>query len=207
MAFHHAHGFKLHYVVNPHKAPKTRETGGLPQPCYVLSHGLFFGNLSAWYPLFTEALSYRGDTLCYDHRGHGLSEITANGYKLEDHVNDLDTLISELGWEDRAICFIGHSYGARVGLSLAAKRHTLRSEHRDQVILIDPPLLSYDQSKDPLFKDLTIERLEEIKEALPNDLTTLFSRKGRRFKKMFKRWEQLLKETTFCQDLRALPSL
>ena len=206
MAYSHIAGHKFHYILTPRKDPSKEHTSG-DHPCYVLIHGLFFGNLSAWYPRFTSELSFRGDVLCYDLRGHGLSEVSSHGYTLEHQVSDLVFLITELGWESRSICFIGHSFGARIALSIATQRRLKEKSLRDQVILIDPPLKQGGDDLDHLLQHLNEQGIEALKTALPSSLLTLLSSEGRRFRKLLRRWERLIAQTTFCNDIELLPNI
>ncbi len=61
----------------------------------------------------------------YDKRGHGLSESTPQPYRLEDHVEDLEALLSHVGIARTAI--VGLSVGGLIAQRLAAKRPELVS--------------------------------------------------------------------------------
>ena len=210
MAFSHLRGIKLHYIVHDSMSisAKTRDDADRTDKPrrLVFIHGLFFGNLASWYPLFTNALSQWGPSLCYDLRGHGLSEVTESGYQLADHVLDLESLLEELSWSADPICFIGHSFGARVALAISARRsgHSSERPYGDQVIMIDPPLLRSGDYNDQLLEHLNERGIESLKSYLPSGLVTLFSAEGRRVKKTLKRWERLIKETSFPEDLKSL---
>ena len=177
---------------------------------YVLIHGLFFGNLAAWYPLFTQSLSQQGEVLCYDLRGHGLSEAPLKGYRLEDHLNDLLDLLDEQGWSKHSICFIGHSFGARLALAaLKARELISRTRHNqvnseDHILLIDPPLLMANREDQEFFEKLKNTNIHELKAHLPHSLTLLLTKEGRRLRKMLKRWSYLLQETQFLEELEDL---
>ena len=177
---------------------------------YVLIHGLFFGNLAAWYPLFTQTLSQQGEVLCYDLRGHGLSEAPSKGYRLGDHLDDLLDLLDEQGWSKHAICFIGHSFGARLALAaLKARLLVSRTRHDrinngDHILLIDPPLLMANDEDQEFFAKLKNTDIHELKAHLPHSLTLLLTKEGRRLRKMLRRWSYLLQETQFLEELEDL---
>lgn len=59
-------------------------------------------------------------TLVYDKRGHGLSDIGATPYSIEDHVDDLLGLLDRLGIGRVVLC--GLSVGGLIALGLAARR-------------------------------------------------------------------------------------
>ena len=219
MAFTQNTTIRLHYTVSslnkvhPKHAKK-----------FVLIHGLFFGNLAGWYPLIHQKLSEHGEVLCYDLRGHGLSEMVGGSYLIQDHLNDLKELLIELGWWDYDLCFIGHSFGGRLGLAMATSRrleethaipirkemgrylqtHLLKS---DQVCMIDPPL-NPTQKEDNDTTNIPYENLfqydlDTIKSWLPPSLTLLMSKQGRQLRKLFKRWQRLLEETSFSTDMQS----
>jgi 3-oxoadipate enol-lactonase len=59
-------------------------------------------------------------TLCYDKRGHGLSDIGAPPYAMDDHVDDLSSLIDHVGAKTVVVC--GLSVGGLIAQGLAARR-------------------------------------------------------------------------------------
>jgi 3-oxoadipate enol-lactonase len=62
-------------------------------------------------------------TLCYDKRGHGLSDIGRTPYAIETHVADLIGLLDARGVTGAIIC--GLSVGGQIALGLAARRPDL----------------------------------------------------------------------------------
>ena len=197
MAFSQSTNIRLHYILST-----KGETTFLQPRKFVLIHGLFFGNLASWYPLITQALTPYGDVLCYDLRGHGLSETPSVGYTLSHHSDDLIELLEELGWQDESLCFVGHSFGARIAIEMAKYRKGM--DVKDQIILIDPPLLKDDTDDQSLFKWLKLVGIEGLKDHMPNSLYLLFSSEGRRFKKLLKRWKKLINTTDFLVGLETL---
>ena len=175
---------------------------------YVLIHGLFFGNLASWYPAFSQTLSQANEVLCYDLRGHGLSEVPKAGYRLENHLNDLMLLLEELKWSKQEICFVGHSFGARLALAALKARHSQFQNQvidqklmGDRIIMIDPPLLTANQEDQEFFNKLKTTNIDDLKAHLPHSLALLLTSEGRRVRKMLRRWSHLLEETHFLEEL------
>lgn len=192
---------RLHYVLSSEKVQEEKifppsqndeRTGNLK---IILIHGLFFGNLAGWYPRVTSDLMQFGDVLCYDLRGHGLSECPVAGYRLKDHAQDLHELISEIGWIDKPLCLIGHSYGGRVALEY----RNSRPEACRGVALLDSPLTNLEQSNLSLF-----ESVDQILEIMPEDLKLMLSSRGRRADRLLKRWHTLISTTSLTDDLSAV---
>lgn len=67
-----------------------------------------------------ERLGGRIQSLCYDKRGHGLSDAPPAPYSLDDHVDDLARLLDDLHIEGAILC--GVSVGGMIALGLAARR-------------------------------------------------------------------------------------
>ncbi|MEJ2156180.1 MAG: 3-oxoadipate enol-lactonase [Desulfobacteraceae bacterium] len=60
------------------------------------------------------------ESICYDKRGHGLSDAPPAPYTLDDHIGDLEGLLDQLEVEQAVIC--GISVGGMIALGLAARR-------------------------------------------------------------------------------------
>ena len=164
----------------------------------LLIHGLFFGNLAGWFPTISQPLSRDADVLCYDLRGHGLSEMTDDGYTLEHHVDDACALLKELEWIGQPISVMGHSFGGRVALKLAERIDVMI----DQIILIDSPLSPHDGKR--FARDAQQWRLKDrdfLGALLPPTVNGLINREGRRSQRLIKRWHTLLHQTTLISDL------
>ena len=58
--------------------------------------------------------------LCYDKRGHGLSDLGGAPYSIDDHVDDLAGLVDHLGAGKVVLC--GLSVGGLIAQGLSAKR-------------------------------------------------------------------------------------
>lgn len=86
-------------------------------PTVVLSHALGC-SLQMWDGV-SAALQDRFTVLRYDHRGHGLSEITPAPYNMDDLADDAVALIQDVVGEP--VHFAGLSMGGMVAQSLAAR--------------------------------------------------------------------------------------
>src|SRR3954470_9074424 len=86
-------------------------------PDVVMVHGIT-GNLAVWHLHLVPALSDCFRVLTYDLRGHGHSDVPPRDYSPDAMADDLLELLDVLEIECPAI--VGHSYGADIGLYLAA---------------------------------------------------------------------------------------
>lgn len=111
MAFARANGIVLHHRVSGRD--------GAPWVVFANSLGTDF---RIWDEV-AEALGDRYRILCYDKRGHGLSEATPSPYRLDNHVGDLEALLAHVG-VTRAV-LVGLSVGGLIVQSLAARRPDL----------------------------------------------------------------------------------
>jgi pimeloyl-ACP methyl ester carboxylesterase len=107
---------------------------GPANPTVVFVHGLFIDNLSSLYYSLGNPVAQAGaDAILYDLRGHGRSDLTPTGYRLEDSVEDLLALVRALGVSE-PVHLVGHSYGASVALRAAIDH----AERIASVLLIEP---------------------------------------------------------------------
>jgi len=84
----------------------------------VFVHGLVMDNLSSWWYTVATAAARRAEVVCYDLRGHGLSERPVSGYAVADSVADLLGVLDALG-VTRPVHLVGNSYGGVVALAAA----------------------------------------------------------------------------------------
>lgn len=82
---------------------------------YLMNHSMFDGQI--------QALSQQFRCISYDHRGHGQSEVSKDGYELNNLVDDTIALIEELNLAP--VHFVGMSTGGFIGMRIALKRPEL----------------------------------------------------------------------------------
>lgn len=109
MHFTTTHGVLLHYAFHDAGASK-------PVLVFINSLGTDFRIWS------TVAEAFRDDysILLYDKRGHGLSDVGATPYTIDDHAADLEALLDHVGARDIIIC--GLSVGGLIAQNVAARR-------------------------------------------------------------------------------------
>jgi pimeloyl-ACP methyl ester carboxylesterase len=110
-----------------------QELGPVGAPPVVMFHGLFTGNLAAWYFSAGPAVAKAGHRVrMVDLRGHGLSDRPATGYDERSMVADAAAVSSDL----EPFAVVGHSYGALLALRLALAH----PERVTSLVLVEPPL-------------------------------------------------------------------
>lgn len=98
------------------------EWGAAVQPPALLLHSL--AAHSHWWDWVAPLLAERFHLIALDFRGHGGSQhVDPPAYGFADYVADVLAVVDRLGW--RAPLVVGHSLGAYIGASLAA-RHPAR---------------------------------------------------------------------------------
>jgi pimeloyl-ACP methyl ester carboxylesterase len=97
----------------------------------VLLHGL--GATADTWRLMAEHLYHQNLLLAFDLRGHGLSEQPDHGYDMTTIAEDVISGMAALGLGQVAV--VGHGWGARVALVLAARHPALVSH----LVLVDCP--------------------------------------------------------------------
>lgn len=85
-------------------------------PDLVMIHGLT-GNLAVWHLKIVPMLWDRFRILTYDLRGHGYSDVPAQGYSADAMAGDLLELLDALDIERASV--VGHSFGGDVALYFA----------------------------------------------------------------------------------------
>lgn len=108
-------------------------TGGA-EAALVLLHGLT-GNGACWRPV-AQALQDAFDVVMPDARGHGQSSTPSQGYRYDDHAQDVAELIR--GLELRPPVLVGHSMGGMTAAVIAGRA----DPPLGGLILVDPTFLS-----------------------------------------------------------------
>lgn len=85
-------------------------------PAVLALHGL--ASNARWWDLVGRDLAPEHRVVAPDLRGHGQSDEPASGYDFESVVGDLRQMVAEISLG--ALVVVGHSWGASVGLALAA---------------------------------------------------------------------------------------
>lgn len=103
-------------------------------PPVVMMHGFFPGTLALWYFGIAPALAHEHRVVLFDWRGHGLSEVTPNGYGLSALIRDLDAVLD--AYTDGPVSLVGYSLGAVAALRYAA----WKPERVHNMAVFDPPI-------------------------------------------------------------------
>ncbi len=101
-------GLHIHY----------RRSGYIGKPLVVFANALGT-DLRIWSGVL-DRLGGRIQSLCYDKRGHGLSDATPAPYTLDNHIEDLAGLLDHLRIKQAILC--GVSVGGMIALGVAARR-------------------------------------------------------------------------------------
>jgi pimeloyl-ACP methyl ester carboxylesterase len=109
-----------------------QELGPPGAPPVVMFHGLFTGNLAAWYFSAAPSVAATHRVRLVDLRGHGLSDRPPTGYDGPSMVADAAAVTADLA----PFAAVGHSYGALLAMRLAAA-HPGRVT---SLVLVEPPL-------------------------------------------------------------------
>ncbi|AGA90231.1 putative hydrolase or acyltransferase of alpha/beta superfamily [Thioflavicoccus mobilis 8321] len=88
----------------------------------VFVHGMIMDDLSSWYFTFANEIAKLAQVVLYDLRGHGKSERPAQGYRVDDMVDDLGALLDALGLSEEPVDLVGNSYGGLVALAFAVQQ-------------------------------------------------------------------------------------
>jgi 3-oxoadipate enol-lactonase len=97
------------------------ESVGKGNDVILFSHGYLMN--STMFKGQIDSLKNQFRCITFDHRGHGKSEVTKDGYELDNLVTDTITLIEKLALE--SVHFVGMSTGGFVGMRIALHRPDL----------------------------------------------------------------------------------
>jgi pimeloyl-ACP methyl ester carboxylesterase len=97
-----------------------RRAAGRKRP-FLLVHGLA-SNARLWDGVARRLAAAGHEVVAVDQRGHGNSEVTADGYDTATAAADIAALCCEMAWtKERAPIVAGQSWGGNVVLTLAAQ--------------------------------------------------------------------------------------
>jgi pimeloyl-ACP methyl ester carboxylesterase len=184
-----ANGVRLHVQrLMPRRRPRT------PTQPIVFIHGLAMDNMSSYYYTLANPIVQAGaEVILYDLRGHGVSERPSAGYRVNDSVADLAALLDGLGI-DGPVHLVGNSYGGTVALSMAATYpHRVASM---VVIEANSGIAGWAE-----WIEIEIERRKADEDRIPQHL---LAQLGRKVARLEKATNELLTETTFLADLKAM---
>lgn len=124
--FIHANGIRIHYL-------EWGAAGGFPIVCL---HGST-GSAHHWDDVAADLCrDYR--ILCLDQRGHGDTDVPAQGYRVQDFCQDLEAFVKVLRLARFVLC--GHSLGSRVATCHGGSQPA----ELCAIVLVDP---SFDMSE------------------------------------------------------------
>ena len=95
-----------------------RREGNAAAPLVVFANSLGT-DLRIWDAVL-DRLGDSVQSICYDKRGHGLSDAPPAPYTLDNHIDDLAGLLDHLRVQRAILC--GVSVGGMIALGLAARR-------------------------------------------------------------------------------------
>jgi pimeloyl-ACP methyl ester carboxylesterase len=167
----------------------------------VFIHGLVMDNLSSFYFTLANPIAETSDVICYDLRGHGMSERPPTGYTVATLVADLVALLDALE-VTRPVDIVGNSFGGLLALAFAAA-------HPDRVArlaLIDAHtgVAGWAQQMTATLALQGSERDQKIAESFQSWLGRHSERKRNR---LAKNAEELVERTSLVADLRDSPAL
>jgi pimeloyl-ACP methyl ester carboxylesterase len=170
------------------------------EPTAVFVHGLVMDNLSSWWYTVATRAARHADVLCYDLRGHGMSERTPQGYSVLDSVDDLAGILDVLGI-DHPVHLIGNSYGGVVGLAFARAF----PERAASLVLLEAHAAV--EGLDERDADMLAHGLDLAGTLLDDTVVNrwLDHIAGRKLNRMAARAKDLLTNTSLVDDLRASP--
>jgi pimeloyl-ACP methyl ester carboxylesterase len=157
-------------------------------------------NLSSWWYTVATKASRDADVLCYDLRGHGLSDRTPGGYSVADSVADLVGLLDGLAI-DHPVHVVGNSYGGVVGLAFARAY----PERTASLVLVEAHAAV--EGLDERDQDMLAHGLDLAGTLLDDTVVNrwLDHIAGRKLNRMAARAKDLLTNTSLVDDLRSSP--
>jgi N-formylmaleamate deformylase len=140
-------GIDIHYA----------RTGGR-KPSLILLHGLA-ANGACWTAL-AQALEGEYDVIMPDARGHGTSSAPDQGYRYEDHANDVVGLIQAIRLSSPVL--LGHSMGGLTAAVVANRKPALLRG----LILADPTFLNPEVQRQVFERDAADQHRQNLKKTV-----------------------------------------
>ncbi|MEU7755820.1 alpha/beta hydrolase [Micromonospora sp. NPDC049171] len=198
-----ANGIEVHIerLDPPADGPGGGNAGRGDRPAtLVMIHGMASDSLASWYFTLAKPLADAGlRVLMYDLRGHGHSQRPPTGYALDDFVDDLSAMLTELDVTD-PVHLLGNSFGGTIAFGYAIR-------HPDRVASVaaiesSPPTRAW--------MARVARRLDRATDLLPRPeaLAQISAGRGERVARRARATGEMLATTTLARDLpaSALPS-
>jgi len=173
---------------------------GSGKPTVVFLHGLVMDNLSSWYFTLANPVAREATVLLYDLRGHGFTERTARGYRLQDMVADLAGVLRAAGLWDRPVTLVGNSFGGLLAVAFALDH----PEHVDRMVLIDAQVSDSNWSSE-MERTLGLEGEERDRMIVERFKHWLGRHSERKRNRLIRVAHALVNETSLVEDLKGAP--
>ncbi|MET7680783.1 alpha/beta hydrolase [Streptomyces sp. NPDC005423] len=171
--------------------------GRPPTATVVLVHGLLTDSLASYYFTLAPPFALAGlDVVMYDLRGHGRSGRPADGYSLDDGVNDLEALLDRLGLTG-PVHLVGNSYGGTVAFGYAA-RHPERAASLS-LIESEPATAAWAPKLGGILRRVVHELAHNESDAL----AWISANRSHNTARLARGAARLARETTLAQDIPA----
>ncbi|MES2744219.1 MAG: alpha/beta hydrolase [Bdellovibrionota bacterium] len=163
----------------------------------VFLHGLIMDNLSSWFFTLANPVAQNYDVLLYDMRGHGFSDRPRSGYAIEDHREDLRTLLDHIVPHKKVI-LVGNSFGGLLALNFA-KTYADRVQG---LVLVDAQV-NNTEWREMMLNSFSLEGSERDQVITQNFQNWLGRSSKRKSSKLAMNAEDLLYKTTLLDDVRS----
>ena len=163
----------------------------------VFLHGLVMDNLSSWFFTMANPVSKICRVLLYDLRGHGYSDVPKVGYSVDDHVEDLNQLLQDLGLAEHRVHLVGNSFGGLVALNFAHR-------YPNQVagLAVVDGQINSDAWKNEMIQSLSAQGIERDR-LISNNFQSWQGRNSKRKShRLAEHAEKLVCRTTLLSDLK-----
>lgn len=164
----------------------------------IFAHGLLLGNLAQWLFFPKDCLPKPSRMISFDLIGHGYSSMPKTGYSLFEMSEDVLSLRDQLCPE--GFTFVGHSYGALLGLHLALRQ----VKGLKRLILIEMPLIPGSELE---IQDTQAFDRDQLLALLPESLQLQIQKQGQ--PRWLQKLSRLIKDTDILTTLaqEASPNL
>ncbi|MGW2049642.1 alpha/beta fold hydrolase [Streptomyces sp. NPDC001858] len=163
----------------------------------VLVHGLLTDSLASYYFTVAPAFAAAGlDVVMYDLRGHGRSQRPAEGYTLDDNVDDLAALLDRLAVTG-PVHLVGNSYGGTIAFGYAV-RHPGRAASVG-LIESEPATPAWAVK----LEDILSRVVTQLAHSESETIDWIAAHRGHHTARLAKGAARLVRETSLCLDIPA----